>query len=119
MSLMSNRILVVEDDDDHRVATCSLLRARRRDVVGADSAEKALGILDTQEVGVMLIDINLPGMSGIELAEQVAGLSPPIKIVLTSGGVGTINHELNIKFTYLAKPYDVDTLMSALDGDPA
>ncbi len=116
---MSNRILVVEDDDDHRVTTCSLLRAKKRDVVGAHSAEKALGILDTQDIGIMLIDINLPGMSGIELAERIAATSWPIKIVLTSGGDCTVYNELKIKFTYLPKPYDADSLMSALDGDAA
>ncbi len=116
---MSDRILVVEDDDDHRVTTCSLLRAKKRNVVGAHSAEKALGILDTQEIGVMLIDINLPGMSGIELAKHIAATAPPIRIVLTSGGDRMIYDQLNINFTYLRKPYDADTLMAALDGDAA
>jgi CheY-like chemotaxis protein len=114
---MSDRILVVEDDDDHRIATCSLLRAKMRNVVGAHSAEKALSILENQEIGVMLIDINLPGMSGIELAEKIAATSRPIKIVLTSGGDRTNHNQLKFKYTYLAKPYDADTLMSALDGD--
>lgn len=114
---MSKRILVVEDDDDHRITTCALLRAKKRDVVGAHSAEKAIGILDTQDIGVMLIDINLPGMSGIELAERIVAASAPIKMVLTSGGDYALYNHLNIKFTYLRKPYDADALMSALDGD--
>ncbi len=116
---MSDRILVVEDDDDHRVTTCSLLRANKRDVVGAHSAEKALGILESQEIGVMLIDIHLPGMSGIELAEKIAASSAPIRIVLTSGGDRTLYDQLKIKFAFLRKPYDADTLMAALDGDAA
>ena len=67
----SNYVLLVEDERDIReMLTFSLERAGFK-VVGVESAEQALAVLDGPAPGIVIIDWMLPGMSGIDLARQL------------------------------------------------
>ena len=69
--MSSNSVLLVEDEHDIReMLTFSLERAGFK-VVGAESAEQALSVLDGPPPGIVIIDWMLPGMSGIDLARQL------------------------------------------------
>jgi PAS domain S-box-containing protein len=80
-------ILVVEDDPDMRRLTFALLRSLGYNVLGAASAEAALGILrDGQPISMLLTDVVLSGsMNGPRLAQAVDGLRPGIKVLYMSG----------------------------------
>ena len=108
-------ILIVEDHDSYRHTLCELLEIKGRKVIGATSAEEAIEILKTQKISVLLADINLPGMSGIELAKAVVAASPGVKIILSSGAGYMVANKLDFKFIFLPKPYNVNTFMSVLD----
>jgi CheY-like chemotaxis protein len=109
-----DRILVVEDHDNYRRTLCELLRMKGRTVIGAHSGETALDLLKTEDIAILLTDINMPGMSGIELAKIVYATAPYIKIILSSAAGYMIAEELEFKFIFLPKPYNVDTLLLAL-----
>ena len=101
------RILVVEDDTDTRELACELLAALGHDARGSDSAEQALSVLNEREVDVLFTDLNLPGMSGIELAARAIASHPALKVILASGEGKAIQLPADSGIIVLPKPYDL------------
>ena len=68
---MGARILVVDDDQMNIMRAKMILSKGEYEVLTADSGEAALGILAAEKVALVLLDIEMPGMSGIETLEQL------------------------------------------------
>ena len=85
----SETVLVVEDEDRVRAMAVRILRAAGFIVREATEGEEGLRILKQEEgrVDVLLSDIVMPRMSGVELARQALELDPSLAVVLTSGYV--------------------------------
>jgi CheY-like chemotaxis protein/signal transduction histidine kinase/CHASE3 domain sensor protein len=66
------RVLVVEDDERQRESVRELLDADGVDIVGAESAQQALGLLRQNTFDCMVMDLNLPDLSGYELLQQMS-----------------------------------------------
>ena len=82
----SERILLVEDDDDVRAFLTDSMRELGYDVLGAADAEEALRILQTPErIDLLLTDVVLPGQNGRQLAERAAELRPELKVMFMTG----------------------------------
>jgi DNA-binding NtrC family response regulator len=60
------RVLIVDDDAGQRSLLDSFLRSQGLQTIVASSGEQALGILQTQPVGLMISDVRMPGLSGLE-----------------------------------------------------
>ena len=75
-------LLIVDDDEDSRVAIRNLLKADHLGIDEVDSAETALARLAERDYDCVVLDLGLPGMSGMELLEQLRlrGELPPIVI---------------------------------------
>lgn len=113
-------ILVVEDDADTRELACELLGALGHAASGSASAEHALGLLQEREIDVLFTDLNLPGLSGIELASRALALRPGLKVILASGEGRSIALPAGSGITLLPKPYDLLELqLSIADLDTA
>ncbi len=105
-------ILVVDDDKNTREG---LERALRRQFVVrvAESAQRALSIMDDHDVDVLLSDVRMPGMDGLALLQRtVARESPPICIMLTAyGNIETaVDAMKRGAYDFLTKPVDLDHL---------
>ena len=82
---MARRILIVDDHPGFRAAARRLLEADSYDVVGeAPDGESALTATRTLAPDVVLLDIQLPGMDGFEVAERLARDDDPPAVVLVS-----------------------------------
>ncbi|MGX4640508.1 response regulator [Massilia sp. SYSU DXS3249] len=108
-------ILVVEDDADTRELACELLVALGHAASGSASAEHALALLQEREIDLLFTDLNLPGMSGIELATRALALRPSLKVILASGEGGSIALPEGSGITLLPKPYDLLQLQLSID----
>jgi hypothetical protein len=111
------RVLVVEDDHHVQLTTCSLLEAYDYKVTTASSGEEAIDLYlqHQDEIQLVLLDITMPGMGGIELIQRLKQLNPDVKIVAISGL--TTNRNLSIEAgasAFLAKPYTVKKLLHTL-----
>ncbi|WP_313705303.1 response regulator [Massilia sp.] len=112
----ARRILVVEDDPDTRALACELLCALGHDASGSASAEDALARLRDHPVDVLFTDLNLPGMTGIELAARASAAWPALKVVLASGEGKSVVLPAGSGIVLLPKPYDLLDLEHSIAG---
>ena len=68
----TKRILIVDDEETIRLALGKFLRSRGYEVLTADCGPAALEALDRQRFILMLCDVRMPGMSGVEVVTQAA-----------------------------------------------
>jgi signal transduction histidine kinase/CheY-like chemotaxis protein len=115
------RILLVDDDAEVRAVALAHLEAAGYTVLPAASGEEALEVLAKNSVQMLVSDVSMPGMSGVELARKVRALAPAVPILLISGYSDEVNHEQLARF--LPKPFSGQRLLaevrSALDAMPA
>ncbi len=112
------RILLVEDDPSVREVTRRILVKSGYEVVAAGGGREALALLAlTIDVQLLLTDVVMPGMSGVELAERVQIIAPGVRVVYMSGYPerGTEHHLLLQRDVhYIAKPFSEAELLAAL-----
>lgn len=82
---MKGKILVVEDDNRLRKLLVEALVQEGHTLKSAESAEAAVEMLKTDRFDVLLTDVDLPGMSGIELLPIVGQLNPDISMIVMTG----------------------------------
>ncbi len=111
------KILVVEDEKIHRDLLEKTLREEGHRVWSVSRAEKALGILNQEDIEVAILDVRLPGMSGLELLRRIKRDWPSIEVLIITA-FGEIEDAVNaIKegaFHYLVKPYEPEVLLHLL-----
>ena len=78
-------VLVIDDELVIRELVMEILESAGHDVTGADSAERALALLDTNEFDLVVSDVVMPGLSGIELLEAVNAHRASLPVVLVTG----------------------------------
>jgi PAS domain S-box-containing protein len=114
------RILLVEDDPDVRQSTQARLRELGYDVTACDSGAEALAVLDTDApFDLLLTDIIMPSMTGIELADRVAALRPRLRVLLSSGfPFDTLQRQGpgQARYRILDKPYGRRELLEAIEA---
>ncbi|MEI6001925.1 PAS domain S-box protein [Paraburkholderia bengalensis] len=108
-------ILVVEDEPDAREALCELLGLLGHAYESAGNAEDALQRLQRRAFDVLLTDLTLPGMSGLELARAAMDMHAAKRVVFATGHDAPMRDEsLPFAWTALRKPYSLDQLKAAL-----
>ncbi len=108
-------ILVVDDDHDFLTGIIRNLKKKFGDmnIIGASSGEEAVQSLKGSNIGVMLSDYRMPGMSGIELLPLSFEVNPDLCVIMLTG-YGTIENAVeSLKkgaWDFITKPVDRDTL---------
>lgn len=111
-------VYVVEDDDSVRKSFCALLNAHGYATVPCDSAESFLKRFDPEQKACMLLDVRLPGMSGVQLQTQLAemGIGIPIIVVTAHGDIPiAVQVMRNGAIDFIEKPTEADQLLEAID----
>lgn len=112
-----NRILLVDDEEGvRRVLTAHL--SERYECVGAADAQEALARLAEGQFAVALLDVQMPGLSGIELLRKILSDFPDVAVIMASG----VNRNQRVldalrlgAFDYLIKPFDFDVLQLTVE----
>ncbi|MFC1555614.1 response regulator [candidate division KSB1 bacterium] len=112
------KILVVDDEESIRELYQSILGEKGYIVETAESGEQALELLEKQNVQVMYLDLNLPGMDGLELARQIRKLKP-IAILYAFTGYSSVFELLNCREAgfddYFKKPMNIETVLESAE----
>ena len=111
------RVLVVEDDADLRQLIVSGLRTRGYQVVECDRAQTALEILEGEEFEIVVTDLRMPGMSGLDLIGRVRGGYPRLGVVLMTAFADMQAAIEAIRLgtgDLLLKPFELEELASAV-----
>ncbi len=109
-------VLLVEDNETVGSFAHDLLRELGQDVTWVIGAQDALHILRERRPAFDLIfsDVVMPGMNGIDLAQEVRNRWPDLPVVLTSGYSHVLAEEGSHGFDLLQKPYTIDALLDVL-----
>ena len=107
--------LLLVDDEARFVETLSKrLTARGFDVLGALSGPQALDLLRERPFDVVLLDVWMPGMDGLEVLKAIRRLHPSVKVILVSGNA-SINAAIEGMrlgaVDYLLKPVEIDDIL--------
>src|SRR4029079_13981552 len=114
----SGRILVVDDEVNARTALAELLRDEGYDVEIAADAFKALGNYEAFAPHVVVTDLKMPGMDGIELVKKIRAMEDPAAVVVMTafGAVSSAVDAMRAGAAdYLTKPLNFDELVVVLD----
>jgi serine/threonine protein kinase len=113
------RVLVADDDHDQRVLLRAVLGVHLpgAEIVLCDSGPSALDALSLEHTSVAVLDLSMPGTSGVELVARVRERSPDTAVVIVTGGGSGIERkaarELGVR-RFIVKPCEVDELVDAI-----
>lgn len=121
MAAVAKRILVVEDNDLNRKLFCDVLRASGFEVEPVADGELVLNAARAFDPDLVIMDIQLPGVSGVDLIaamrRDAALLKTPVLAVTAYAGKGDEDRIRDAGATgYLAKPVSIGPFMTAVRG---
>lgn len=107
-------ILVVEDDQDLLEAVCATIKLSGYETVAAANGHNALAVIQTQQIGMVVSDVQMKPMDGLTLLKKIKSLNPELPVLLM-----TAYREIDKAITamrtgacdYLLKPFDPDSLL--------
>ena len=109
------RVLLVEDNDEVGRFSTQILQDLGYETTWAANADEALKLLDeVNGFDVVFSDVVMPGMSGVELGQEIRRLYPELPVVLTSGFSHVLAEEGRHGFELLQKPYAAEDLSRML-----
>ncbi|MGD0492702.1 MAG: response regulator [Steroidobacteraceae bacterium] len=112
---MTVRILYVEDNPLVREVTSELLAQDERHVVALATAEEALDEFKSKPFDVVITDISLPVMSGLDLARNILTLKPGVPIIIASGYAFTAAvQNLGPNVRTIVKPFEAEQIDSLI-----
>ncbi|MCF6149493.1 MAG: sigma-54-dependent Fis family transcriptional regulator, partial [Candidatus Kuenenia sp.] len=114
---MSNKILIVDDEKLMRISLESQLKKEGFDVSSVDNANEGLHLIKAEEFDVVVTDLRLPNMSGMELLKEIKNYNQDIIVVIMTA-YGTLESAVAATkegaYDYIAKPFSTDELIIKL-----
>lgn len=108
------KILLVDDEKEFVETLADRIKLRDHKAEVALNGEQALKKLDDQIPDVVVLDLKMPGIDGMEVLRRIRKAYPKVQVIMLTGH-GSEKHKNEAKklgaFEYLQKPVDIDTLM--------
>jgi diguanylate cyclase (GGDEF)-like protein/PAS domain S-box-containing protein len=107
------RILIVDDEPRIRSSLRLLLETPGREILESASGSGALSLLKSQEIDLVLLDINLPDISGLEVMEWISSNHIPTSVIMVSADVhidSAIRAMRSGAVEFVRKPHELDTI---------
>ncbi|HOF16792.1 MAG TPA: sigma-54 dependent transcriptional regulator [Bacteroidales bacterium] len=112
----TQKILIVDDEEAIRVVLRDILEYENYLIEEADCASKALAVLEKEKFDIVISDIKMPGMDGIELLSKIQGLcDTPVIMITGHGDIDTAVEAIKKgAYDYITKPLDINRLLVAV-----
>lgn len=112
------RILIVDDEQRFRITVSKLLKAEGMEVIHVGGAGEALDLIKNQEFDVILLDVKMPGMNGIEALAEIKKIRKDVEVIMLTGHA-SVDMAMEIMrlggYDYLLKPCPMDELMLKIE----
>lgn len=111
------RVLIVDDEDDFRETIVKRLNARKILSEGAANGIQALEVIAAKDFDVVVLDVKMPDMDGIETLRRIKQMKPAIEVIMLTGHASV---EFGIKgmqlgaFDYVMKPAPLNELLDTI-----
>ena len=108
------KVLLVDDETEFSETLIKRMKKRNVDITGVRSGEEALQTLDQGPIDVVILDVRMPGMDGIETLRVLKKRHPLIEVIMLTGHASV---EVAVQgmefgaFDYLMKPMQIDDLL--------
>lgn len=113
------KILIVDDEERFRKTMRKLLAVRGFDAATAGGAREALQELQRHDYDVVILDVRMPDMSGIDALSEIKKIDASIEVIIMTGyaSMDTAGEITRLGgYDYLLKPYDLDELIDKIEG---
>lgn len=116
---MNDKILVVDDEEIMRRSLGDILRLEGYQVQTVSSGEAALKVLKRESFDLMLLDLKMPGMDGLEVLQEVSHIAPDTMVILLTAhgslesAIEALRHEA---FDYLLKPSSTEQILDSVSS---
>ncbi len=111
------KVLLVDDEEEFVQSLAERLSMRELSSDTVYNGEEALSFVSQKEPDVMVLDLKMPGIDGMEVLRQVKKTYPTIQVIMLTGH-GTKQHEDEARrlgaFDYMEKPVDIEMLVSTM-----
>jgi len=108
------RLLIVDDEADVREFAANFFRKRKVEVSTASAGEEALGLIEKQKPDLVLLDIKMAGIDGVETLRRIKEMDRDIKVIMVTGRKPEENSFERCKqlgaLQYVHKPLELDEL---------
>jgi two-component system response regulator RegA len=115
-------ILIVDDEEFFRDRLTRAFSRRGFEVYSASNFDEAIAVIKRKKPSMAVVDLKMPGKTGLELLAEARTLHPSMKtIVLTGyGSIATATNAIRLgAINYLPKPADVDEILNAFSREPS
>lgn len=107
------RVLIVDDEKNIRDASERILSRIGFEVCQASRGDEALALLSKEDVAIVLLDLKMPGMDGMEVLEQIRKINPSILVIVITG-FATVQTAIEAMkqgaYDFIPKPFEPDQL---------
>jgi DNA-binding NtrC family response regulator len=117
--MSQTKILLVDDEVEFASALAERLQLRNYDVKTANNALEALAVIHTHLPDVIILDLKIPGMDGIETLKTIKKIDPTIEVIMLTGHGDVESVTEGMKsgvFEYIMKPVDIGELTVKIDN---
>ncbi|MFC1708083.1 response regulator [Planctomycetota bacterium] len=111
------RVLLIDDEEELVSALAERLMLRDIEAVGVTRGAEGLRWLEKEQFDVIILDLKMPDMSGMEVMRRVGKLAPEVPVILFTGHGSVKSSEEGLEqgaFAYLAKPIRIEELVATI-----
>lgn len=113
-----SNVLIVDDEDEFRETMAKVFRHRGVNVDTADGCIEALDKLESKPFDVVIMDVSMPGIDGIQCLGQIKQRWPSIEVIILTGHASVSSGIQGMEkgaFDYCLKPIDTDELLEKIE----
>lgn len=112
------KVLIVDDQYGIRVLLHEVLENEQTQIFEAPNGQVALEIVASQKPDLVLLDMKIPGMDGLEILRHIRKIEPATKVIMMTayGELDLIQEAMELgALTHFTKPFDIDELRIAVN----
>lgn len=114
---MNKKILVVDDQYGIRILLTEIFNKEGYDTFSAENGEEALSIVRRKKPRLVLLDMKIPGMDGLEILKRIKRLNDETKVIIMTayGELNMINEAMAVgAINFFSKPFDIDEMRASV-----